>query len=55
MRLKKPVRATTDQVRITREGKAAVIERADTTVSTTHLTIGDGIEAMTDHDILAVY
>lgn len=55
MRLKKPVRASIDQVRITREGTAAVIEHADATVSTTHLTIGASIANMTDSDILDVY
>jgi hypothetical protein len=55
MRLKKPVRAALDQVRITRDGGTAVIEHADTTISTTNLTIGDGIKDMTDIEILAVY
>ena len=55
MRVKKPVRASLDQARITREGGTAVIEHADTTISTTNLTIGDGITAMTDLDILNVY
>ena len=55
MRLRKPIRAAFDQVRITREGPTAIIEHADATVSTTNLTIGDEIAKMTDHDILAVY
>ncbi len=55
MRRKKPVRAALDQVRISRDGKAAVIEHADTTISTTHLTIGDAIDGMTDLEILNVY
>ena len=55
MRLKKPIRAAFDQVRITRQGPTAIIEHADATVSTTNLTIGDEIATMTDHDILAVY
>jgi len=54
MRLKKPVRASLDQVRITREGGTAVIEHADTATSTTNLTIGEGITAMPDLDILDV-
>lgn len=55
MRRKKPVRAALDQVRISRDGKAAVIEHADTAISTTHLTIGDAIDGMTDLEILDVY
>ena len=55
MRLRKPIRAAFDQVRITRQGPTAIIEHADATVSTTNLTIGDEIAKMTDHDILAVY
>ena len=55
MRLRKPIRAAFDQVRITRQGPTAIIEHADATVSTTNLTIGDEIATMTDHDILAVY
>lgn len=55
MRPKKPCRAAFDQVRITREGGSAIIEHADATVSTTSLTIGPGIDQMSDHDILALY
>lgn len=55
MRKMKPCRAALDQVRITREGHSALIEHADTSVSTTSLTIGPGIEQMSDHDILALY
>jgi hypothetical protein len=55
MRLKKPVKAQMEQVRIIRQGSTAVIEHADTTISTTHLTLGDGIEAMSDSEILAAY
>ena len=55
MRAKKPVRASLDQVRITREGNAATIEHADTTISTTHLTIGEAIEQMSDSEILDIY
>lgn len=55
MRLKKPVRASFDQVRITREGTTAVIDHADPTISGVNLTIGDAIHGMTDHEILAVY
>jgi hypothetical protein len=55
MRLKKPIRTAIDQVRISREGPTAIIEHADATISTTNLTIGEEIAAMTDRDILAVH
>jgi len=55
MRLKKPVRATIDQVRITREGTTAIIEHADETISGVNLTIGDAIRGMSDREILDVY
>ena len=50
-----PIRASIDQVRITREGKAATIEHADATIATTHLTIGDEIAGMSDTEILDAY
>ena len=45
MRLKKPKRASLDQVRITRhgDGKTAIIEHADETIAGTNLTIGAAI------------
>ncbi len=55
MRLKKPVQASIEQVRITREGTTAVIDHADPTISGVNLTIGDAIHAMSDQDILVVY
>ena len=55
MRLKKPIRATIDQVRITRDGTTAIIEHADETISGVNLTIGDAIRSMSDRDILDVY
>ena len=55
MRLKKPIRATIDQVRITREGTTAIIEHADETISGVNLTIGEAIRSMSDCDILDVY
>ena len=48
MRPKKPIRASIDQVRITREGKSATVEHADASIATTHLTIGDEIASMSD-------
>ena len=55
MRLKKPIRATIDQVRIIREGTTAIIEHADETISRVNLTIGEAIRSMSDSDILDVY
>lgn len=52
MRMKKPSRASIDEVRITRKDHAATIEHADPTVSTVHLTIGPQISSMSDSDIL---
>lgn len=52
MRMKRPHLASLDQVRITREGDAAVIEYADPTVATTHFTLGTDVHAMTDQEIL---
>jgi hypothetical protein len=49
---KKPCRAGFDHVPITREGTSAIIEHADSTISTTSLTIGPEIDQMTNHDIL---
>ena len=54
MRLKKPVRALIDQVRITREGNDAIIEYVDPEISGTRLTIGSQTETMTDRDIVDV-
>jgi hypothetical protein len=50
--VKKPRRASIDEVRITRKDHAATIEHADPTVSTVHLTIGPQIGSMSDSDIL---
>jgi hypothetical protein len=52
MRMKKPRRASIDEVRITRKDHAATIEHADRTISTIHLTIGSQINSMSDSDIL---
>jgi len=54
-RTKKPRRASLDEVKITREGDVAVIENADPSVSTTHLTIGPQVQSMTDAEILATF
>ena len=55
MRLKKPIRASIDQVRITREGKSATIEHADANIAKTHLALGDEIVGMSEADILDAY
>ena len=55
MRLKKPVRAAFDQVRITRENTTAIIEHADEGISGMNLVLGEKISGMTDHDILDAY
>ena len=55
MRLKKPQKASFDQVKITREGEYAIIENADPTVSVMHLKIGTEIRQMSDQDILDLF
>jgi hypothetical protein len=55
VRLKKPIRATIDQVRVTREGNDAIIDYADPGISGTRLTIGPQIVTMTDRDIVDVF
>ncbi|MGQ0668146.1 MAG: DUF7713 domain-containing protein [Actinomycetota bacterium] len=52
MRLKRPYRASLDQVRISRQGDAAVIEYAQPGVWTTHLKLGPEVQRMTDQEIL---
>ena len=55
MRLKKPIRAIIDQVRITREGNDAIIDHADAGISGTRFTIGPDIATMTDREIIEVF
>jgi hypothetical protein len=55
MRLKKPIRALIDQVRITRDGNDAIIDYADLEISSTRLTIGPQIKSMTDREIVDVF
>lgn len=53
---KRPHAATMDEVRITRDGDAAVIEYADSSVATTHLTLGAAkLAAMTDAEVLDLW
>jgi hypothetical protein len=55
MRKKRPRVAAPDEVRITRDGEAAYIEFADTSIASTHLTIGPYVAGMTDQEILECY
>ena len=55
MRKKTPRVASPDEVRITREKNAALIEFADDTMASTHLTIGPEIVDMSDAEILECY
>ncbi len=55
MRLKKLIRASFDQVRITRQGTTAIIQFADETIGGVNLTIGEDIHGMTDRDILELH
>jgi len=54
-RIKKPRRASLDEVRITREGDAAIIANADPLVSAMQLRIGPQVIQMTDVEILSVF
>lgn len=54
-RKKRPIPAVLDQVRITRDGRDAVIEYADDKISDTRLTIGPQIEKMTDKEIVDIF
>lgn len=55
MRLRKPIRASIDQVRITRQGPTAIIEFADETIGGVNLAIGEKIHGMSDQDILELH
>ena len=52
MRLNRPRVASLDEVRITREGEYAIIEFADSRISTTNLKLGPEVQRMGDHQIL---
>lgn len=50
---KRPFVASPDQVQITRDGDAAIIEYADPRVATTHLMVGaEKLASMTDEEVL---
>ena len=55
MRMKKPRRASMDEVKIAREGEDAIIENADPTVSVMHLKIGPAVQFMSDQQILDMF
>ena len=55
MRLKRPRPASTDQVRITREGETAVIEYADPSIRVVNLQVGPSLAAMTDAEVLELF
>jgi len=52
MRLKKPIVASPDQVKIKREGEYAIIEYADRSIMTAQIKIGPEISEMSDEEIL---
>lgn len=53
---RRPHVASPDEVRISRDGDAAIIEYADPDVATTHLTVGKAkLDKMTDAEILQVW
>lgn len=55
MRLKRPQVATPDEVRITREGNAAIIEYKNPGIATTHFELGPEVAWMTDQQILDTF
>ena len=55
MRLRKPIRAIIDQVRITREGNDAILDYANSAIAGTRLTVGPDIATMTDREIIDVF
>lgn len=55
MRLRKPIVASLDQVKIRREGEYAVIEYADSSIATVHIKIGPQIKQMSDEEILKLH
>lgn len=53
--MKRPYRATLDQVRVTRDGGTAILEYAEPGVSTVHFQIGASLSKMTDEDVIALH
>jgi hypothetical protein len=54
-RLKKPHVATLDEVRISRDADAAIIEYRDAAVASTRLVVGPQVHSMSDAEILEVF
>ena len=55
MRIKKPRKASIDEVRITRAGEIAIIENADPSISVVRLTVGPKLGSMTDAAVLDLF
>ena len=55
MRIKKPRKASIDEIRITREGEIAIIENADPSISVVRLTVGAKLGSMTDAAVLDLF
>ncbi|MDM4018215.1 DUF7713 domain-containing protein [Roseiconus lacunae] len=55
MRRKKPHVATIDEVQISREGETAIIEFVDSSIATTHLSLGQATDSLSDHEILQCF
>jgi hypothetical protein len=55
MRKKRPRVASPDEVRMTREQESVLIEFADESIASTHLTIGPAMCSMTDREVLECY
>jgi hypothetical protein len=55
MRIKKPRKASIDEVRITREGEIAIIENADPLISAVRLAVGTKLGSMTDAAVLDLF
>ena len=53
--MRRPSSVSPDEVHITREEHTALIEHADRSTPTTHLTLGPRISEMSDEEILAEY
>ena len=55
MRIKKPRRASPDEVTISRSGEEAIISFVDPTISTTHLRIGPHVHETSDRALLDMF
>ena len=55
MRIKKPRKASLEEVKITREGNTAAIENADPSVSVVRLSVGPALGSMNDAAVLDLF